>query len=71
MKRQLYVHVGEVVSATCYDSDKEGTAERDVQCMLRVGLVCAGCYFCGGDCGRIACMSNERPDGEDVIFKTL
>lgn len=72
MSRQLYVHLGEVTSVCRYDSDKEKVVECDVQCVLRSGLTCEGCWFHDGAfCNRIACASAERPDGESVIFKTL
>lgn len=73
MNRQLYVHLGEVISVCCYDSDTESTIQCDVQCVQR-GMY-AGCTQCwfheGGDCNRIACAESERPDGKSVYFKTL
>lgn len=73
MNRQLYVHLGEVISVCHYDSDKERTIETDVQCVQRE--TCGDCMECWfhdwGDCNRIACAEVERPDGKSVYFKTL
>lgn len=69
---QLYIHVGEVVSALRYDTDTESYIQSDVRCVRRVFKSCCDCYFHdAADCSRIACSSYERPDGEDVIFKPL
>lgn len=69
---QLYIHVGEVVSVCGYDSDKERTIERNVQCVQRDKCGdCMDCWFHDGDCSRIACAEVERPDGKSVYFKTL
>lgn len=72
--RQLYIHLGEVISVCHHDSDTESIIQRDVQCVQRD--MCAGCKQCwfydrGGDCERIACAEVERPDGKSVYFKTL
>lgn len=70
--RYLYILLDAIVSACRYDVETDSYVRCDVQCMRRATAGCRDCFFSDGDaCNRIACMSQERPDGENVYFKQL